>query len=71
MVGLYRQEIERASARSFDPATGEPLPPTIPKSAVMTWLERALARMEMKRPGRAPHSRAKLADALAAVTRTH
>jgi hypothetical protein len=34
----------------------------------MTWLEHAVAHMDMKWPHLAPHSRASLADALAIVT---
>jgi integrase len=70
LADSYRAELVRAARQGleFDPATGEPPWWAVPESAVTTWLEHAVAYVDMKWPRLASHSRASLADALATVT---
>jgi integrase len=66
----YRAELVRAARRgvAFAPQTGEPESWAAAEPVTVTWYRHAVAYAEMKWPRLAPHSRASLADALAAVT---
>ena len=70
LADSYRAELVRAarSGTGFDPATGEPAARAAAESATVTWYRHAVAYAQVKWPHLAPHSRARLADALATVT---
>jgi hypothetical protein len=70
LADSYRAELVHAArqGQAFDTATGEPAAWVAPEPVTVTWYQPAMAYAEMKWPHLAPHSRASLADALAAVT---
>ena len=70
LADSYRAELIRAAGKGleFGPATGEPVLWAEPEQVTVTWYQHATAYAAMKWPTLAAHSRASVAESLAAVT---